>query len=321
MSPAAAVTTGLAIALLIGGVWIAWVWKARLARLESAEGLRILSAMRWRELSNLVVDALTASGFDRESPEQQAGRGAGGDVVVYRDGRRWVLTCRQGTTHVVTAAAVAEFSRMLRADHAGGGLIVTPGRVEPQARQVAANVELVDGGELWALVGPLLPTSVHAEVSTRARARALRATGTALAVATLVGFGLGAALTRLAPADEEAAPVVASNAAAPPARHTPPDSAGAAPVAAAPAAPVAPMSEDEEREAIVREIAALPGVHRALWSTRSTLQVFLVDPTLADDAAICSVMKRYELLRASRLQLQSPAGSDRPVRFMQCSVY
>ena len=91
--------------------------------------------------------------------------------------------------------------------------------------------------------------------------------------------------------------------------------------ATAAAGPAAPMSEDEEREAIVREMGQLPGVDRALWSTRSTLQVFLNDPVVATDAALCTVMKRYELLRASRLQLQSPAGSARPVRFMQCAVY
>ncbi|HEY4581619.1 MAG TPA: hypothetical protein VIG88_01955, partial [Lysobacter sp.] len=90
---------------------------------------------------------------------------------------------------------------------------------------------------------------------------------------------------------------------------------------AATPSPAAPMSETEEREAIVQEIKALPGVDRALWSTRSTLQVHLADPSVATDAAICAVIKRYELLRASRLQLESPAASGRPVRFMQCAAY
>jgi hypothetical protein len=81
------------------------------------------------------------------------------------------------------------------------------------------------------------------------------------------------------------------------------------------------MSEDEERESIVREIARLPGVDKALWSTRSTLQVFLNDPNVAGDDALCAVMKRYELLRSSRLQIQAPADFNRPVRFMQCAVY
>jgi hypothetical protein len=311
MSPAVALITGLVIALVAAAIAIAYIWKVREARLQVSEGLRILSGMRWRELSNLVVDALAASGFVRETSEQQATRGAG-DVHIYRDGRPWVLTCRQGVTHVVTRASIEEFSRALRADQAAGGVVVTPGTVEPQARQVSPNVEVLDGEELWKLVGPLLPPSVHAEIATHARARVLRASGTALAIATIGGLAIGYALSRLAAVEEPSAD--ATSAAPPAARH-------AARVASAAPAPVAPMSEDEEREAIVREIAHLPGVDKALWSTRSTLQVFLNDPAVAGDDALCSVMKRYELLRSSRLQIQSPAGATRPVRFMQCAVY
>ncbi|HEY4583555.1 MAG TPA: restriction endonuclease, partial [Lysobacter sp.] len=179
MSPVAALIAGLLVALLIAGAWIAWLWKVRRARFETQEGLTILSAMRWRELSNLVVDALAASGFERETAEQQAERRTAGEVHVYRDGRPWILTCRQGLAHMVTPASVDDFTRGFRTSQAVGGLIVTPGRVEPAARAVASNVELVDGPELWALVGPLLPSSVHAEVDTRARARAFRAAGTA----------------------------------------------------------------------------------------------------------------------------------------------
>jgi hypothetical protein len=311
MSPAVALITGLVIALVAAAVAIAYIWKVREARFQVHEGLRILSGMRWRELSNLVVDALAASGFVRETTEQQATRGAG-DVHVYRDGRPWVLTCRQGVTHVVTRASIEEFSRALRADHAAGGVVVTPGIVEAQARQVSPNVEVLDGEELWKLVGPLLPRSVHAEIAAHARARVLRASGTALAIATVAGLAIGYALSRLAAVEE---PPMDATAAAPPAARHAPRIANAAP------APVAPMSEDEEREAIVREIAHLPGVDKALWSTRSTLQVFLNDQTVEGDDALCAVMKRYELLRSSRLQIQAPAGAGRPVRFMQCAVY
>ena len=312
MSPAVALIAGLVVALLIAAISIAWIWKAQRARLETREGLAILSGMRWRELSNLVVDALAASGFERESPEQQARRGTAGEVHVSRAGRPWILTCRQGLSHVVTRASVEEFTRAFRTSQAVGGLVVTPGRVEPQARDAAGNVELVDGEELWKLVGPLLPPSVHAEVAARAHARALRTTGTALAAATAVGLAVGFGLSQFADetiADSADVPATVT-------RTSPPR------VAATPTpAPAAPMSEDEEREAIVREIKELPGVERALWSTRSTLQVYLADPSVANDDAICSVMKRYELLRASRLQIQSPESSGRPVRFMQCAVY
>ncbi|WP_133478388.1 restriction endonuclease [Cognatilysobacter segetis] len=311
MTPAAALATGLAIALVAAIAWLAYIWKVREARFQVEEGLRILSGMRWRELSNLVVDALALSGFERETPEQQAERGAG-DVHVYRDGRPWVLTCRQGLAHVITRPAAEEFLRAVRVGHAAGGVLVTPGRAEPAAREVAPNIEVLDGESLWKLVGPLLPPSVHTEIAAHARARALRASGTALATATLGGIAVGYALTRLAVVEDPSPAAIAQApiAASAPARAT---------VANAAPAPVAPMSEDEEREAIVREIARLPGVDKALWSTRSTLQVFLDDAAVADDAALCSVMKRYELLRASRLQLQSPG--TRPVRFMQCAVY
>jgi hypothetical protein len=210
---------------------------------------------------------------------------------------------------VVTRASVDEFARTLRAGNAAGGVVVTPGKVEPQARHVAPNIEAVDGEDLWKLVGPLLPPSVHAEIAHQARARTLRATGTALAIATAAGLAIGFALSRFGGSGAPA-PVAAM-----PATSRPVHAANSAP------APAAPMSEDEEREAIVREIARLPGVDRALWSTRSTLQVFLNDPAVASDSALCAVMKRYELLRASRLQLQGTADAGRPVRFMQCAVY
>ena len=311
MTPTAALVTGLAIALVVAIAWFAYIWKVREARFQLQEGLRILSGMRWRELSNLVVDALAASGFQRETAEQQAERGAG-EVHVYRDGRPWVLTCRQGISHVITRPSVEEFLRTVRVGHEAGGVLVTPGKVDPGARDVAPNIDVIGGADLWALVGPLLPASVHAEVATQARARALRASGTALAVATLGGIAIGYALSRIPEGAPSEPPAVAPKTAAAtrPAR---------AAVAATVPAPTAPMSEDEEREAIVREIARLPGVDKALWSTRSTLQVFLNDASVADDAALCAVMKRYELLRASRLQLQSPG--DRPVRFLQCAVY
>jgi hypothetical protein len=84
---------------------------------------------------------------------------------------------------------------------------------------------------------------------------------------------------------------------------------------------VSNLSEEDQRRELPRRLAELPGVDRAIWSTASTLQVFIEDPALATDASICQVMTHYPLVRASRLQLQPPPGSDRPVRFKQCSVF
>ena len=37
--------------------------------------------------------------------------------------------------------------------------------------------------------------------------------------------------------------------------------------------------------------------------------------------SICPLLERYDELAATRLQLQPPAGSDKPVRFVQCRAF
>ena len=69
-------------------------------------------------------------------------------------------------------------------------------------------------------------------------------------------------------------------------------------------------------------LAALPWVERVLWSTSSTLVIQQrddVDQLQVNE--VCGVLARYDALRASRLQLQPPAGSERKVRFLQCRAY
>ena len=65
----------------------------------------------------------------------------------------------------------------------------------------------------------------------------------------------------------------------------------------------------------------LPGIDRALWQTQSTLLVYLLDGTFDPLPELCPELERYEELAATRLQLQPPAGSPRPVRFVQCRPY
>jgi hypothetical protein len=49
--------------------------------------------------------------------------------------------------------------------------------------------------------------------------------------------------------------------------------------------------------------------------------VHLVDDTSDPLAVICPLLERYDDLAATRLQLQPPAGSTKPVRFVQCRAY
>lgn len=326
MSLIASLLIGLALGLVLAGAAGFYVWRVWRPCREVFEGRRILAAMRWRELSNLVIDALGSAGFEPESREKLSERGAQAELVMRREGRPWLLACKQGLDHRIAPQAAEDLLRDVRRQQAAGAVMVTPGHVDPAARQVAPNIELADGTELWRLLEPLLPASVHDEVAARARKQAVRNMALVGVAALVVAAGIAWVLKGFdaAPATPAAATPAtgpAPAAAAPPASAAPAVAPVPAPPADVVAAPAVPLDEDLQRRELAERLSALPGVDRALWPTRSTLQLYLSDPSLANDTAICQVVERYELLRASRLQLQPPPGDARPVRFMQCRAY
>lgn len=317
MTSEIALLIGLLVAAALAAGIIFYLRRVALRRREVLQGLRILANMRWRELSNLVVEGLAGAGFSRESREASASRGSQAEIALRRDGRLWLLTCKQGLNYEVAPAAVDELVAMMRMQQAAGGVMVTPGRVAPAARQVVANVELMDGGEVWTIVEPFLSAGVRAEVAARARAEIAKASAGAVAAALVAGLAVAWVLGSLFP-PMESVPVRAGSIAT----TTPSPSIAATAQADVTATKVAaPISEDEQRLELTRKLTTLPGVARAMWSTHSTLQIFLADASVATDSAICTEVKRFELLRASRLQLQPMGGSDRRVRFIQCASY
>lgn len=310
MLTASFVTVALVIAIVIGGALTAWLWTAYCKRLVAAGGLRALAAMRWREFSRFVIEALQAQGFEASRIEPDAQRGQQADLLLNRDGQTWLLSCKQGVNYRITAGMVDELARAVRGSNARGGILATLGRVEPEARKHNQGVELLDGATLWPLIDPLLPPSLHRDLVAQARARTLRIT----VLAWIGALVLGVAVAMLVPdaTGQAVAPPVAAPVAPP---------APTATVAPEPA-PQAALGEDEQRVRIERDTSILPGVEHASWATRSTLLVQLLpDATEAQIDAICTVLERSEALRASRVQLQPAAGSDKPVRFMQCKLF
>ncbi|MBW8811581.1 MAG: hypothetical protein JF591_22785, partial [Lysobacter sp.] len=77
-----------------------------------------------------------------------------------------------------------------------------------------------------------------------------------------------------------------------------------------------------DRAHVIRAIATLDGVERALWSTPSNLLIYrLTEASKQDVDRICQVLDGYPELRSSRVQLQPPPGSTTRVRFFQCRAY
>ena len=306
--------------LVVGVPASLYLQRVRLPREEAAAGVAALSGMRWRDFIHLVLDALLKRGYERTFEPSEPGDE--GEYVLERDGQRYLLSSKHGATYVLGSTAIAEFANAIRMRNLAGGLLVTPGQFAPEALPLARaqRIELLDGPTLWPELRPLLPEEQRAAISAPSQARARQQ------VLLAWGFGLvmGAALFVLMQrqgASEPNAP--AAPAAAPTARIAPPTPAA---VPVSPKTSNAPALNDEaalqrRRKEVASAISSLPLVDKATWETQSTLLVELVDDSSDALPTICPLLERYDELAATRLQLQPPPGSTRPVRFVQCRVF
>ncbi|KQY52650.1 restriction endonuclease [Lysobacter sp. Root494] len=307
----ASILLALATAVVIGGAATAWLWLVQRPRLERMEGLKLLAAMRWREFSRLVTDGLHSRGFEPEAAEETAERGQDSVIHLKRDTQNWLLACKQGLNYRITPTVVGDMTDAVRFHGAAGGVVATPGVADAAARKLAnGRIDLFDGETLWPLVHPQLAHSVQDELAGKSRQAVTRQATIAWAGA----LTLGLVVAFLGPKGEASPEAAVTAASAPPAP------ASATPVAA-PEIAAAPVSDDEQRDDVIRMVTTLPGVERAMWSTKSTLLVYLADETSDPVRGICDVMTRYDALRTSRLHLQPPANAGRPARFLQCATY
>jgi hypothetical protein len=313
----------LAIAVLIGVAGTLYFRLVVMRRDEATAGLAALAALSWREFMHLVLDALGRRGysrvFNREAPSGDD------DVVLERDGRRFLLSCKHGSAFVIGSAHVAELSNDIRLANASGGILATQGRTAAEARAPAAlqRIELLDGATLWPELRELVDPAQRAVILEGAMAKARKRTLLSWLLALVAGVAVLVLVPGAKPSapagDDAAAPAKASTAwAEAPAPDSPP---------AAPLEPVAaPAPSDEEaleaqRKAVADAVSTLPMVDRAVWSTHSTIQVYLLDASQDAIPQICPLIVRYEALASSRVQLTPPPGSSVPTRFRQCRSY
>jgi restriction system protein len=303
----------LAMTVALGGAATAWLWFVQRPRLEREEGLRLLAAMRWREFSRLVIDGLRNRGFEPEAVEDAAERGQDSVIHLKRDGKEWLLACKQGLNYRITPAVVGDMTDAVRFHGAVGGVVATPGAADPGARKLAnGRIDLVDGETLWPMVLSQLTPGVRDELAGKSKQAVTRQTLIAWAGALTLGLAAALVMSKGEATPESSIP---ANTAAPQPAIAPAPVVEGVPIAAA------PVSDHEQRDEVIRMVSTLPGVERAMWSTRSTLLVYLADETADPVRSVCDVVKNFDALRTSRLHLQPPTGSTRPARFLQCATY
>lgn len=310
------------ITLLIGGAATAYLLVVARGRKESDAGIAALAAMSWREFIHLVLGTLERRGYsvivDRDAPSSST------EYLLGKDGQRWLMSCKHGSAFVLGAAAVSELAEDIRLRSATGGILVTQGRVDDDARPAARHlrIELLDGPTLWPQVRELLPEAQLARIRSGASQQGRR--GLVLAWSVAIASGIAAFILLPAPVPKD--PAAAQGVVQTPAPRP------AAAVAAAEAAPgrartdeLQPLPDAEtlerQRKDLARAISTLPMVDRAAWPTNSTIEVILLETVNDAIPLICPLVERYPGLAASRIQLTPPPGSEAPVRFRQCRAY
>jgi hypothetical protein len=303
-------------ALLVGATATFYLQKVRLPREETQAGIAALAGMRWRDYIHLVLAALNRRGYERVF-EADANSDEG-DYLLDRGGQPWLLSSKHGTAYVLGSTAIAEFANAIRMRGAVGGLLVTSGQFAPEAKSLAAaqRIELLDGPALWPELKPLLPDTQRETVFAPAQARAKRHVALAWLASFVIGILLLSVFRQQAP-DAEAglATPVARSAAAPVIPAQPRSMGDIA------QAPTDPAQLTQRRETVAQAISTLPHVDRAVWSTQSTLLVYLLDEQGEPKSEICPLLEQYVELAASRIQLEPPPDSTRPVRFVQCRAF
>ena len=312
----------LILTLLVGGVATVYIPGMRLRREEQATGILALAGMHWREFQRLVVAVMQRRGY-RPAP-QSTGIDDDALIELEHEGKAWLLSTKHGAAYVLGPPAIAEFANVLQLRGATGGWMTTLGNTTPDNVALARvqKIELLDGHTLWSDIKPLLDPEQRAEITGAARARAMRHLAVAWGLAVCIGGVLF-----LMPGPAPSPPQDDANgtaAVSPPAPQAAP--AAAPPMATATADSAVPPPDDpqalaERRRKLASAISTLPWVDRAAWSTQSTLMVHLAGDVEADKAELCRLVDPYAELRASRLQLQPPQDSEKPVRFIQCRTY
>jgi hypothetical protein len=293
-----------------------FLYRFRLPLERRKAGRMLLSAMDQGDFLQLVLAVLNTRGYERGF----GGGGTEGEYLLQRRGQDWLLSSRHSRAYAPGSTSIAEFANHLRQRGIQGGILAIPGRFPRPAFALgrAHRIELLDGAGMWDELQPLLSDQQHAAIDRPARARL----AWQFAVAWLVALALGAAfylaLPRAVPSPVEAAPPVG---------------AASAPIEVPEGneSRLTPLTQQQQqlatapiqarRVALAEAIARLPHVRSASWPTESTLLVAVDREDFDPRAGICPLLEKDDELRASRLQLQLPAGSDRPIRFLQCRAY
>lgn len=126
-------------------------WRAR-RLLEGQDGVDSIKSLSWREFELLLGEALRRQGYS--VTDTSPGADGGVDLVAVKDGRTWLVQCKQWRERSVGVKVIREMLGLVTAHRVAGAIVVTSGDFTSDARAFAAHqpVRLIDGDELVSIV-------------------------------------------------------------------------------------------------------------------------------------------------------------------------
>ncbi len=152
---------------LAGAGLSAWRRRERaglLARATGADTSLEVSRMSWQQFELLVGEAFRSQGY-KVAELGGAGPDGGVDLVLTKDGARYLVQCKQWRAFKVGVSVVRELFGVMAAQKAAGGFLVTSGRLTDEAKAFAEgkNIILIDGDRL----GKFLRSGQQGQVPTK----------------------------------------------------------------------------------------------------------------------------------------------------------
>lgn len=124
------------------------------ANVAGSKAADALDGMTWQQFERLVGEAFRLRGYD---VTETGGGGADGgiDLVLRKDGEKYLVQCKQWCAFKVGVSVVRELYGAMAAKGAAGGFVVTSGRFTEEASRFTSgrNIDLIDGARLRALIG------------------------------------------------------------------------------------------------------------------------------------------------------------------------
>lgn len=149
-------------ALCVPGAIVSAVRRSKRASLlnqvAGAGGAGALNSMTWQEFEQMVGEWFRRQGY---GVVEHGGGGADGgvDLVLRKDGEKFLVQCKQWRATRVGVSVVRELYGVMAAEGAAGGFVVTSGSFTDEAQKFARgrNLQLLDGKALLRMLATRSP--------------------------------------------------------------------------------------------------------------------------------------------------------------------